>query len=147
MVGFTNLILLLQPEKKDIDNESYLDNTPSYSIKRVHDIRMVWPPETPGDEDLVKLAAHRRDPVFMGSGVLRILCAGAGKPHRLHRQRRSVQPHAAQGDPGGDFAYSIHSCCYGHVQGTEPSVEPYSGFLLPHHGCFLRILEVKNWRI
>ena len=56
--------------KKICIYESHLDNTPSYSIKRIHDIRMVRPPETSGDEDFIKLAADCRNPVFMGSGIL-----------------------------------------------------------------------------
>ena len=54
---------------KSNTNESTLDNTPSDSVKRIHDIRLVWAPQAPGDEDLHKLAADPCHPVLMGRGI------------------------------------------------------------------------------
>ena len=50
-------------------NEGTLDNTPAHSLECFHDIRMVWPPQTSGNEDFHKLAAYSRNPLFMGSGI------------------------------------------------------------------------------
>ena len=93
MEAFTNLILLLQP--KQFDYESNLDNPSSDSIQCIHDIRMVWSTVASGNEDLIKLAAYTCNPVFVGSCLSGVLRTGAGKPHRLHRERRPVQSDAA----------------------------------------------------
>ena len=113
-------------------------------LERLHDVRMVRPPEAPGDEDLHKLAPYRSDTLLMGSGLLRILRTGAGKQNRLRRKRRSVQPHAAEDHPGGDLSYSIYDHGNGNVQGTVTPMEPFCGILLFDYGCFLRFFEVKR---
>ena len=143
MAGITNLILLLQPEKKDIDNESYLDNTPSYSIECVHDIRMVRPPETPGNEDFIKLASYRSHSLLMGRGILRVLRPGTCKQDRFHRKRRSFQPDAAQDHPGSDITDRLHSTRDCNVQRTDTPMESFCCILLSYHGRILRIFEIK----
>ena len=77
------------------DNEGNLDHIIIDSIERIHDVRMVRPPQAPGNEDLLKLAAHPDHPLLMGSSILRILRPGTGKQDRIRGQRRSIQPHAA----------------------------------------------------
>lgn len=113
-------------------------------LERLHDVRMVRPPEAPGDEDLHKLAPYRSDTLLMGSGLLRILRTSAGKQNRLRRKRRSVQPHAAEDHPGGDLPYGLyyHGNC--NVQGTVAPMEPFCGILLSHNGCFLCFFEVNS---
>ena len=113
-------------------------------LERLHDVRMVRPPEAPGDEDLHKLAPYRSDTLLMGSGLLRILRTGAGKQNRLRRKRRSVQPHAAEDHSGSDLPHRLHHHGNCNVQGTIAPVEPFCGILLPDHGCFLRFFEVKR---
>ena len=105
---------------------------------------MVRPPQTSGDEDLVKLAAYPRHPLLMGSGILRILRAGPCEQNRIRGERRSFQPHAAEGDPGGDFFDSIHPDRNGHVQGTDTPVESHRRLFLPYHGRIFRIFEIKT---
>ena len=64
MTAITNLILLLHPHSNDY--ESCLDNTSFNSVECIHDIRLVWPPETTGDENFHKLASYSCNIVFMG---------------------------------------------------------------------------------
>ena len=113
-------------------------------LERIHDVRLVRPPEAPGDEDLHKLAPYRSDTLLMGSGLLRILRTGAGKQDRLCRERRSVQPHAAEDHSGGNLPYCLYYHGNSNVQGTVAPVEPFCGILLSYHGSFLRFFEVKR---
>ena len=113
-------------------------------LERLHDVRMVRPPEAPGDEDLHKLAPYRSDTLLMGSSLLRVLRTGTGKQNRLCRKRRSVQPHAAEDHPGGDLSYSLYDHGNRNVQGTVAPMEPFCSILLPYHGSFLRFFEVKG---
>ena len=52
-------------------------------LERLHDVRMVRPPEAPGEEDLHKLAPYLSDNILMGSSLLRVLRTGTGKQDRL----------------------------------------------------------------
>ena len=104
---------------------------------------MVRPPEASADEDFNKLAALCDHTVLMGCGVPGILRAGSGQQNRIRRQRRSVQPDAAEDHPGGHFADSLHSHGDRNVQGTGPPMEPHRGVLLPGNGSFLRFFEVN----
>ena len=113
-------------------------------LQRLHDVRMVRPPEATGAEDLHKLAPYRSDTLLMGGSLLRVLRTGAGKQDRLCRKRRSVQPHAAEDHPGGDLSYSLYDHGNRNVQGTVAPMEPFCGILLPYHGSFLRFFEVKG---
>ena len=105
---------------------------------------MVRTPQASGDEDIFKLAAHRSNTFLLGSRILRILRTGTCQQNRVHRQRRSVQPDAAQGDPGGNITHGIHTCCNGYVQRSGPTMEPFRRILLPDHGCILRLSEVNR---
>jgi hypothetical protein len=49
--------------------ESDLDNTAPHSIKCIYDIRLVRSPQAAGNENIVKLAADRGDPFFLGSRI------------------------------------------------------------------------------
>ena len=113
-------------------------------LKRLHDVRMVRPPEAPGDEDLNQLAPYRSHTILLGSSVLRVLRTGTCKQDRLCRKRRSVQPHAAEDHPGGDHSYSLYDHGNRNVQGTVAPMEPFCSILLSDHGCFLRFFEVKR---
>ena len=124
--------------------ESCLDYTAADRFECVHDIRMVRSPQASGNEDLIKLAADCGHTVLMGSGILRILRSGAGQQDRIHRQRRSVQSDAAQGDTGGDFPHGIHPRSDGDVQRSGPTMESFRCILLPHNGRIFRILEIKS---
>ena len=141
MPAITNLILLLQPNQTS-SYESDLDNLTPYSLERLHDIRLVRTSEAAGDENLIRLASHRSDPLLMGSRIPRILRPGSGQQNRFRRKRRSFQSDAAENHPGGDFTDSIHSTCHCNVQGTEPSMESFRGIFLPYHGSFLRFSEI-----
>jgi hypothetical protein len=57
----------LQPNSKD--DESDFDYPSTYSIECIHDIRLVWSPQTPGNEDFHQLAADPGDIVLMGSSL------------------------------------------------------------------------------
>ena len=124
-------------------NESNLDNPAPYNIQRIHDVRMVRTPETSGNEDFFKLAAYRHHPFLMGSRILRILCPGSGEQDRIYRKRRSVQPHAAENNPGSDIPYSLHYPRDCDVQGPAIAMEPFCSFPMPNFGRIFRVFEIK----
>lgn len=88
-------------------------------------------------------------PVFLvilfswGASLLRILRTGAGKPHRLLRQRRSVQHHAAESDSGSCFPDGLHDHRDVPFQGPAAPVEPPGSVRLPDIGCIFRLSEVN----
>ena len=103
---------------------------------------MVRSSETSGNEDFIKLAADRGHPLFMGSGIPRVLRTGSGKQNRIHRQRGAFQPDAAEGHPGSDIAYSVYGNRDLNVQEPGTPVEPFCSVFLPDSGCFLRFSEI-----
>ena len=105
---------------------------------------MVWSSQTSGDEDIIQLAADSDHTLLMGCGFFRILCPSAGKQNRIHRKRRSFQPHAVEDHTGGDFADGIHHSGNRNVQGTAFAMEPSGCILLPDNGCILRIFEINS---
>ena len=105
---------------------------------------MVWPPQTSGDEDFIKLATYPGNPLFLGSSILRVLRPGTGKQNRIRRKRRSFQPYAAESCARSDFFNSFHSNCHCNVQGTVTPVEPFCSVFLPDFSSFLRISEIKR---
>ena len=118
--------------------ESNLDNTAACSIKHIHDICMVRSSETSGNEDIIELASYHRNTFLMGSSIPGILRSGSCKQDRIHRQRRSVQPHAAQSDSGSDLSDGIYGNRDTDVQRTGTSMEPFCRILLPDYGCIFR---------
>ena len=104
---------------------------------------MVRPPQASGNEDIYKLASYPGHTFLMGRRLPRILRPGSGKQDRLYRKRRSVQPDAAEDNPGSDIPDSVYSHGHSDVQGTGPAVEPFCRFLLPDHGRILCIFEVS----
>ena len=131
-------------------DESNLDHTSTDRLECIHDIRMVRPPQAPGNENFHKLAPHTRDTFLMGRSLPRILRTSSGQQNRLRRKRRSVQPHAAQSNPGSDLADSLHSHRDRNVQRTVSSVEPFLSLRMPHSSRILRIFKIKSkkvWRL
>ena len=103
---------------------------------------MVRPPQASGNEDIDKLAAHPCNPVLVGRRFSRVLRTGSGKQDRIHRERRAVQPDAAEDNPGSDLTHRIYCPGDRDVQGSVAAVEPFRSFLLPDHGGVLRFPEV-----
>ena len=127
----------------DLYYESIFDGPASCDIQHIHDFCMVRTPQASGDEDIYRLACIPGNPVFMGARLLRILRTGAGKPHRLLRQRRSVQHHAAESDSGSCFPDGLHDHRDVPFQGPAAPVEPPGSVRLPDIGCIFRLPEVN----
>ena len=50
-----------------------------HSIERLYDIRLVRTSQAAGNENILKLASDRSDPLLLGSRIPRILRSGAGQ--------------------------------------------------------------------
>ena len=61
---------------------------------------------------------------LVGDSLLRVLLPGAGKPHWLCKQRRTVQPCAAEGDTRVHQSYSLRRNGEHDVPRTKPALEP-----------------------
>ena len=103
---------------------------------------MVWTSQASGNENFDRMAGHSCDSSVMGIGILRVLRPGPGEPHRLFRQRRPVQYHAAEGHSGGRFIDGIHYNRHLSFQRAADPVESSRSLFLSYHGCLFRISEV-----
>lgn len=74
----------------------------------LHDVRMVQPLETAKHGMVQQAIASAGHPVQLGHRPDRVQFHGAGQPHRVHRQRRPVQPVATQSHPGIPLVDNIH---------------------------------------
>ena len=52
--------------------------------------------------------------------------------------------HAAEDHPGSHLPDGIYGHGNRNVQGSDTTMEPFCGFLLPYLGCILRFSEVKT---
>lgn len=63
------ILLPLYPILIQTDDESDRDSPLVGALQHIHDIRMVRPSETSGDEGLDELAAHSGHSLLLGAGV------------------------------------------------------------------------------
>lgn len=96
----------------------------------VHDIRVVQSSETAKYSLVQQTVAPDGDSLQLGYRADRVLLHGAGQPYRVHRQRRSLQPLAAEGYPGVPFAHRLHRLHAPFIQGPALHPQP-SHRLLP----------------
>ena len=64
------------------------------------------------------------------------------QPHRLRWERWFVQPHATQGDSGGDFTEYVHCVCDDVLQRRAAAMEPSSGIPVSGAGGVLCLPQV-----
>jgi len=117
-------------------------------VQHIHDIRMVWPAQTPADEGHnLGYATHNSNIAVMGHSSVGILLHGAGQPLLIPRKRRSILAAATQSDTRGnltDDIYSIHNTVFSR---RGPSLEPFPGLLPPHNRGLPRIYGQLTPRI
>lgn len=90
----------------------------------VHDVRVVQSPEAAKHGMVQQALVAIGHPVQLGHRPYRVLLHGAGQPDRLPRQRRPVQPLAAQGDPGVPVADGLHPFHAAVLQGPAFHPQP-----------------------
>ena len=104
---------------------------------------MVQSPATPANYDMVQqIVAADGDSLQLGHRIDRVLLHGAGQPHRLYRQRRPIQPLAAQGYPRIRFPHRFHPYHRLCLQERNTHGQPPHWFLLSGVGCLFYLQKI-----
>ena len=102
------------------------------------------PVEAPADEAHFFVASLHGHHLFVGHRPCRVLMSDSSQPHRLHRQRRSLHTHAAEGHSGGYHPSGLHHLLDPLLQGREPAMEPLCSILLPDCSRIFCLYEINR---